>query len=88
MGQVGLSHLPGLISMTQKGSVAEIFPSGPGTPPHTGERRPGHRTPDSRRQLLTFLDEGRKVLKGLIRCRELCLGGGFSGFEDAVEHDD
>ncbi len=33
MGQVGLSHLPGLISMTQKRSVAEIFPSGP-------ERRP------------------------------------------------
>ena len=36
------------------GPAAEIFPSGPGTPPHTGERRPGHRAPDSRRQLLTF----------------------------------
>ena len=30
MGQVGLSHLPGLICMTQKGSASEIFPL-PGT---------------------------------------------------------
>ena len=88
MGQVGLSHLPGLISMTQKGSVAEIFPSGPrNAAAHWGTKTETQGA-DSRRQLLTFLDEGRKVLKGLIRCRELCLGGGFSGFEDAVEHDD
>ena len=37
MGQVGLSHLPGLICMTQKGSASEIFPL-PGT------KAPGHLT--------------------------------------------
>ena len=61
MGQVGLSHLPGLISMTQKGSVAEIFPSGPrNAAAHWGTKTETQGA-DSRRQLLTFLDEGRKV---------------------------